>query len=92
MAAVKPGQRILLTDLPVEVLLDHILPFGSILGVLRLGCTNKVRGNGLRQTLTITSAASFSLRCVMMMLFGNASCWRTLISLGKVPLVPVAIN
>jgi len=43
MAAVKPGQRIFLVDLPVEVFLDNILPFESILGVLRLGCTNKVR-------------------------------------------------
>ena len=43
MPVVESEQRIWLADLPVEVLLDNILPFVSTLGLLRLGCTNNVR-------------------------------------------------
>jgi hypothetical protein len=91
----KPGQRIMLADLPVEVLLDNILPFVSARGLMRLGCTNKVRITAVQASQTdhlLRYFPSFSLHYATMILCGNANCRKTLISRGKAPLVPAAIR
>jgi hypothetical protein len=89
------GRGLLLADMPVEVLLDNVLPFVSALGLLHLGCTNKVwtaADSGFSQLTIFVFFPSFFLHYAMTILFGNANCSMILISREKVPLAQAATS